>query len=227
LPRKPDVAVVLEPTGLDVVVAHKGVVRWRCHAHGRAAHSSCPQAGENAIYRMAAVVAAIERYARDALSAAAAHPLCGRGTLSVGTIAGGAGVNTVPDRCTIEIDCRFPPGQSSETARQELIACLQSQGLTAGVEHEPPFLSAPALSDADNGPLAARLAACASAAGGTCRTLGVPYASEAAFLAAAGIPTVVFGPGHVEQAHTADEWVAVDEVRRAEETLYRFGIEAG
>jgi len=100
-PRPPEAAVVAEPTRLDVVVAHKGVVRWRCHAHGRAAHSSQPEAGDNAIYRIAAVVTALERYHRQVLADFGSHPLCGQPTLSVGTIAGGISVNTVPDRATI------------------------------------------------------------------------------------------------------------------------------
>ncbi len=69
LPHRPIAAIVAEPTLLDVVVAHKGVVRWRLHALGRAAHSSEPHLGENAIYRLAPVLAALERYARRSFPA--------------------------------------------------------------------------------------------------------------------------------------------------------------
>ncbi len=68
LPRRPDVAVIAEPTQLQVVVAHKGVVRWRCRATGRAGHSSQPQLGVNAIFKMAPVLAALERYQRDVVT---------------------------------------------------------------------------------------------------------------------------------------------------------------
>ena len=112
IPRKPDAALIAEPTGLDVVVAHKGVIRWKCHTRGRAGHSSRPVAGNNAIYAMARVVTALEQYAAGLDAPAAVHPLCGPGTLSVGTIHGGVGINTVPDRCTIEIDFRPPPGDA-------------------------------------------------------------------------------------------------------------------
>ena len=97
VPRRPDVAIAAEPTGLDVVVAHKGVIRWKCHTLGRAGHSSRPIAGNNAIYAMARVVAAIERYAAELGTPGVVHPLCGPGTWNVGTIHGGVSINTVPD----------------------------------------------------------------------------------------------------------------------------------
>jgi acetylornithine deacetylase len=114
LPRPPDAAIVGEPTDLQVVVAHKGVIRWQCTARGRAAHSSQPQAGQNAIYRMARVVSAVERYCDEVLPQQAAHRLCGPPTACVSLISGGASVNTVPDRCTSTIECRVPPGSSPE-----------------------------------------------------------------------------------------------------------------
>ena len=111
----PDAAIVLEPTGLDVVVAHKGVVRWQKPRPRPSCPQLLPACGENAIYRMAGVVTAIEQYAAM-LAGGAAHPRCGSATVSVGTIHGGAGVNTVPDRCTIEID-RPLPGEELDVAR--------------------------------------------------------------------------------------------------------------
>ena len=120
-PRRPDAAIVAEPTNLHVVVAHKGMVRWRCHTVGRAAHSSRPEQGENAIFRMASVLAALERYQSHVVGTLAAHPLCGGPTLSVGTISGGLSVNTVPDRCTIEIDRRLAPGEDPQLAQQQVI----------------------------------------------------------------------------------------------------------
>ena len=92
LPRAPDAAIVAEPTLLNVVVAHKGVVRWRCHVLGRAAHSSNPSAGENAIFGMRHVLHALEDYQTELAHSAETHPLCGGPTLSVGTIHGGISV---------------------------------------------------------------------------------------------------------------------------------------
>jgi acetylornithine deacetylase len=222
-PRTPDCAVVAEPTELEVVVAHKGVVRWRCRARGLAAHSATPGAGDNAIYRMARVLAAIEKYAQDVVATLGTHPLCGPATLNVGTIAGGVSVNTVPDTCTIEIDRRMVPHETHEAARQHLIDYLEGQaGLGFALEHDAPFLQALPLADEHNRPLADRLVAAASGLVEPCRAVGVPYGTDAAVFAAAGVPTVVFGPGSIAQAHTADEWIALDQVQKAAEVYYRF-----
>jgi acetylornithine deacetylase len=223
LGRRPDAAVVAEPTGLAVVVAHKGLIRWRCHAHGRAAHSSQPQWGDNAIYKMARALGVLERYQREVVGTLASHPLCGPATLSVGTIQGGVSVNTVPDRCTIEIDRRCPPGEDPQSARRHLIDYLDREaGLGADLVHDWPSMQGPPLSDADNGPLAERLAVAVIEAGRQRRMIGVPYATDAAFYGRAGVPAVVFGPGQLEQAHTADEWIDLEQLHAAAEIYYRF-----
>jgi acetylornithine deacetylase len=223
IPRLPDAAVIAEPTDLDVVVAHKGVTRWQCHTRGRAGHSCRPEAGENAIYKMAAVLEALQRYHREVLPGLGSHPLCGTATLSVGTIHGGVVVNTIPDRCTIEIDRRLRPGEVAAAAHRHLAEYLASlPGQTEPPTLDPPFMEGPAMSNADNGPLADRLASLVEEVAGRCRRLGVPYATDAAFLAAEGVPTVVFGPGSIAQAHTNDEWISLDQVERATEILYRF-----
>jgi acetylornithine deacetylase/succinyl-diaminopimelate desuccinylase-like protein len=210
-----------------VVVAHKGVVRWRSTTRGRAAHSAQPETGQNAIYRMARVLVAIERYQEEVVGTLGSHPLCGPATLSVGTIAGGVSVNTVPDRCTIEIDRRLAGCEEPGPARRHLIEYLRRQCDAASwLEHEPPFMSGLALGDDANGPLAERLSAAAREVAGACRRVGVSYATDAAVLAAAGVPAVVFGPGSIAQAHTADEWIDLDEVRQAAEIYYRFAAGA-
>lgn len=234
LPRRPDAAIVAEPTQLKIVVAHKGMIRWRCHAHGRAAHSSNPARGDNAIYRMAPVVQLLERYNRDVLAQEAAHSLCGRPTLSVGTIAGGSGVNTVPDRCTIEIDHRLLPHSDPQVAWQRAVDFVSAGLRAAGadesslrqIEHDPPLMQSSGLSEAANGPLADRLAAIVAEVDGPRDRIGVPFGTNAAIYSASGVPTVVFGPGSIEQAHTADEWISLDQLGPASEALYRLMIGA-
>ena len=222
---RPDAAIVAEPTGLDVVVAHKGMVRWRCHTLGRAAHSSQPEAGENAIYRMARLLTVLERYARTVVGqTSAGRQDLGPATLSVGTIQGGTSVNTVPDRCTIEIDRRLLPGEQAEEARRQVIDYVAAATeVDFPIEHDPPFAQGPALSDDANGELAERLATAAAEVTGGCRQRGVRYGTNAALFAAAGVPSVVFGPGGIEQAHTQDEWISLDQVRLAAEIYYRVG----
>ncbi|MFH1268773.1 MAG: M20 family metallopeptidase [Planctomycetota bacterium] len=222
IPGAPDAAVVAEPTGLDVVVAHKGVVRWRCHARGRAGHSSQPEAGENAIYRMARALGAIQRYQREIIGGLGSHPLCGPATVSVGTIRGGVSVNTIPSLCTIEIDRRLPPGEGPQKAYRHLVEHLaRGADLDFPLEHDPPYMQGLPLSDEDNGPLAERLAGIAAEVAGDCRRVGVPYSTDGAFISSAGVPTVVFGPGFIEQAHTDDEWLPLDQLDAAAEILYR------
>ena len=225
LPRPPDAAIVAEPTQLEIVVAHKGMVRWRCHTHGRAAHSSNPSLGDNAIYRMARVVELLERYGQEILPQHGNHPLCGRPTLSVGTIAGGSGVNTVPDRCTIEIDHRLLPGDDPQIAWRRVIdyvsTAIGDAAAVSHIEHEPPLMHSGGLSDAANGRWADRLASVIREVTGTANRIGVPFGTDAAIFSSAGVPTVVFGPGSIAQAHTADEWIAVDQLPLASEILYR------
>lgn len=223
VPRRPDAAIVAEPTGLNVVVAHKGVVRWKCHTAGRACHSAQPEAGENAIYRMARTLGAIQRYAEEVVAAAASHPRCGSATLSVGTVHGGTSVNTVPDRCTIEIDRRLPPGEQPEDARAGLIDYLQRTAeLGFPLLHDPPYMQGMALSDEANGPLSEEFSGHVREVAGKCEELGVPYATNAAAFSAAGIPSIVFGPGSIDQAHTEDEWLPLDQLEQAAEIYYRF-----
>jgi acetylornithine deacetylase/succinyl-diaminopimelate desuccinylase family protein len=224
IPRVPDAALVAEPTGLDVVVAHKGVLRWRLHTHGRAAHSSRPEAGDNAIYRMARVVQSLERYHREVLGSKEADPLCGPATLSVGTIRGGISVNVVPEHSTVEVDRRLMPDENPEEAYRQAIDYVAPRSATGDApQHDPPFLVARPLSHGRNRAVGERLAAVAAEVSGRCRQVGVSYATDAACFAAAGVPSVVFGPGSIEQAHTADEWIALDQLDQAAEILFRMG----
>jgi len=223
LPQAPDVAIVAEPTDLNVVVAHKGTVRWRCHTLGRAAHSSDPSQGDNALYRMARVLQALETYATEVAPTLAEHPLVGRPTLSVGTITGGLSVNTVPDHCTIEIDRRLLPGESPQEAFDHIVAYVNERVTPADqIVHDPPFLPARGLGDEINGPLAERLQAAARPTVADSQIVGVPYGTDAAVFNAAGVPTVVFGPGSINQAHTKDEWLAVDQLKLASQIYYDF-----
>lgn len=221
LSSPPDMAIIAEPTELDVVVAHRGAVRWKVRTRGRACHSSRPSEGVNAIYRMAKVLNVLEQYAADLPASIPAHPLCGPATLSVGRIQGGVSVNTVPDECAIEIDRRLVPGEDGWRARQDVIDMLRER-LDFEPEHDEPWIAGATLSDDNNGELADRLLAHIADVAGPHLKIGVPYGTHASRTAAAGVPSVVFGPGNIEQAHTEDEWIDADQVRLASEVYYRF-----
>lgn len=228
VPRRPDVAIIAEPTDLDVVVAHKGTVRWHCHTHGRAVHSSKPHLGDNAIYHMARVVGALEQYARQVPPTLRQHPLCGAVTLSVGTIRGGVSVNTVPDACDIEIDRRLLPGEDGMSAYRQVIDYIaRAVGADFPLTHEAPYICSRGLADDRNQELGQRLAATVGEVRSRCQCVGVAYGTDAAQIASFGIPSVVFGPGSIEQAHTADEWLSLAELEAASEILYRFARNYG
>lgn len=222
-PRQPDAAIIAEPTDLQVVIAHKGAVRWRCHTHGRAAHSSQPHLGDNAVYKMARVLKALEDYAKYVGKNIPPHRLCGPTTLSVGTIRGGLSVNTVPDLCTIEIDRRLVPGEKAMDVYQQVVDFVRKHpAIDFEVDHEDPYLKGEALSDDKNGELADRLSVVVRELYGCGDKIGVPYGTNASKIASKGIPSVVFGPGSIDQAHTADEWLSIDELTKASEALYQF-----
>ena len=220
-------AVVAEPTGLDIVHAHKGAVRWHLRTSGRSCHSSRPELGVNAIYHMATLLGHVERFAAD-LRDRPAHPLLGLPTLSVGRIEGGTSVNTVPDRCHVEIDRRTLPGEKTPAIAGELDAYLRHHvsGLLDFTSGEP-YLSCPALGNEGSEDLVARLTSVIDDVSRPPRVMAVPYGTDASSIAEAGIPVVVFGPGSIDQAHTCDEWIDLSEVEAAGEILYRLAQEMG
>ncbi len=222
-PRPPDAAIVAEPTSLDVVVAHKGCVRWECRIRGRAVHSSRPELGDNAIYKMARVLAVLERYQREVAPTLGEHARCGRPSLSVGTIAGGLSVNTVPDECTIKIDRRLLPDEDPRVAMKHVVEYLaHDTSIDFPVEHDDPFLPSHGLPDRHNIALGEQLRTTANEIAPGRSLVGVPYGTDASTFQAAGVPSVVFGPGSIDQAHTCDEWIETAQLHTAAEVLYRF-----
>jgi acetylornithine deacetylase/succinyl-diaminopimelate desuccinylase-like protein len=209
-----DGAIVGEPTGLVPVIAHKGVARWEVVTRGRAAHTSKPENGINAIYQMAAV---IERLvARHAVTPPELrHALCGDGTLAVSTIAGGVQVNVVPDECRVQIDRRVLPSEQAQTTWQAVtddLKRLQAESPGMQLESLAPFLLEEGL---DTDPTAAIVSAACAAGRGLVlpdEPAGVPYGTDGSSLSLGGIPVVVLGPGDIDQAHSPDEYVELDQV---------------
>jgi acetylornithine deacetylase/succinyl-diaminopimelate desuccinylase-like protein len=226
-PRAPDAAIVAEPTGFNIVTAHNGVVRWRCHAVGRAAHTSRPDAGVNAIYGMAEIVSSIQQYHQQLQLDGPLHALCGRPSVCVSTIHGGVAVNTVPERTTIDIDRRVGPEENPAEAYGELCRYMAKHANVGQcrVEHEPPFMESRGLTDRGSESLAKSLASLVRDHSRDPRIVGAPYATDAAAIAEAGIPSVVFGPGSIDQAHTADEFISIDELQFATDVFQRIATE--
>jgi acetylornithine deacetylase/succinyl-diaminopimelate desuccinylase-like protein len=220
-------AVVAEPTGLETVVASKGVLRWRVRSHGRAAHSSKPHLGINAITKMSRFLVAAEENLPPKYRTHQ-HPLLGSPTLTVGTIHGGIQVNQVPELCAIELDRRLLPGETQQTVWNELnalISELQSNDPELQIEMEQPMLEDPAMET----PVSARIVQIARSISekvrGTSRVVGVPYGSDASKLARAGISSIILGPGSIDRAHAAEEYVELDQVGLVAEMYTRILLE--
>jgi acetylornithine deacetylase len=199
-----------------VITAHKGNVWLELCTQGVAAHGATPHLGKNAVHEMARIVDLLETVYAAQLRKRR-HPLLGTATVNVGQIAGGTQPNIVPDRCVIKLDRRLLPGDTEADVRREITALLRSKGLHATIALAK---LAPAVAlETDPGlPLVRRFLRSI----GQRKTLGVDYFCDAAVLAAGGIPSVVFGPGNIAQAHTADEWISLAELERGKNLLLRF-----
>lgn len=217
-----DCAIVAEPTLLNIVNAHKGVVRWQLETTGRACHSSRPDQGVNAVYRMAHLLRGVEAYA-EVLHALPPDPVLGPRTISVGRVLGGVSPNTVPDFCLADVDRRLLPGETFETATADLEAFLR--GLPevdfAFTLKQSSSGCAP-LDPAGSVELVKRFGAVIDSVVGNHTVHSVPFGTDASRIAVMGIPTVVFGPGDIAQAHTRDEWVDLAQLEPAAEILFRF-----
>ncbi len=144
--------------------------------------------------------------------------------MSIGTITGGISVNTVPDECVIEIDRRLLPGEDPEQVRQQIIDYVAAYpGVGDVALHDEPFITGLPLSEEHNGALGAALCEVARSVTGKSQIAGVSYGTDAAAISACGVPSVVFGPGSIDQAHTCDEWLDLKELELASEALYQFG----
>ncbi len=228
-PHGADVAIVAEPTMLNIVTRHKGALRWKIRTRGIACHSSTPHLGQNAIYRMATVVDALAGHAEEL--SRTSDPILGPPTLSVGRIEGGQSVNVVPDWCEVEIDRRVIPGEVPLDCLKRVEALLRRRlGEVDWIEFLPPWVNMPALApeaSGQDGWIDVARGAVAKAIGRTPEIMGVPYGTDAGPLGATGVPCIVLGPGHIAQAHTKDEWIELEQVRSAVDAYYQIALALG
>ena len=213
---KADLAIVGEPTQLQVVTAHKGDLWLKVTTRGKSAHGAKPHLGKNAIHSMAQIINLIETDYATTLKKQS-HPLLGQDTVNVGSIRGGNQPNIVTDWCEISIDRRTLPGETSASVLRGLGKFLVKHGLKATI-NDSKGAPAPSLETNPRLPLVQALLASV----GQNSTVGVDYFCDAAILAAGGIPSVVFGPGDIAQAHTATEWISVRQLDQAVAQLVGF-----
>lgn len=209
LPGGPDWSLATEPTGLELVHCHKGVVHARLAARGIAGHSSDPAGGRNAIVLLARAIAALEELAGELLERR--DPRLGSATLSIGTISGGTAPNMIPESAELVLDRRALPNEDAALVRAEIEACLAREGLSEVTVTACDLLKAP-LSTATDHP-AIRYCQSALAAAGLDPVLATAaFGTDAGVFEAAGIPGVVLGPGSIALAHTAREFVPLHQV---------------
>jgi acetylornithine deacetylase len=212
-----DMAVVTEPTDLQIAVGHKGFAWIEVVTRGRAAHGSRPKDGRDAILRMGRVLAKLEALDR-ALQTRPAHPIMGTGSLHASLVAGGRELSSYPDRCELQYERRTIAGESGAEAHAEIegiLRTLRADDPEFEAEARLTFSRPPYELPAGH-PLPRALAA---AAGGDVRAgVGMSFWTDAAVLGHAGIPTVLFGPGGAG-LHSTEEYVNVADVVACRDAL--------
>jgi acetylornithine deacetylase len=224
---RPLACVVGEPTSMKVIRAHKGKVSYRCRVHGFECHSSLAPRGVNAIQYAAEVIAYLTRMSRRF---AAEGPFdrefdIPHTTAHTGVIQGGTALNIVPKDCWFDFEFRYLPGLDPQAmvaevrhfADTELVPEMRRIYDRAGISWEQ-ISGFPALTTDED----AEIAQHAKAASGSNATPGkVAFGTEAGLFSAAGIPTIICGPGDIDQAHKPNEFVALDQVAQCETFLRR------
>ncbi|MGI8774066.1 MAG: M20 family metallopeptidase [Actinomycetota bacterium] len=209
---RPDIGIVGEPTSLRVVRAQRGAAWFRLVTRGVAGHGSAPERGVNAVAHMAEVVRHLKDHVPDL-----EHPLLGAPTISVGTIRGGEKVNIIPASCVLEVDRRSVPPETRDSVIASVEAAIEAARerypeIDASVEL--PFYGKPFEIPASAPVVTAAVDAVASVTGAPAEVIGFRGASDARFIADTGADVIVLGPGDIKLAHTAREFIELDEFHR-------------
>jgi acetylornithine deacetylase len=222
-----DMAVVTEPTDLQIAIGHKGFAWIDVVTRGRAAHGSRPKDGRDAIVRMGRVLTRLEALDR-ALQARPPHPMMGTGSVHASLIAGGRELSSYPDRCELRLERRTVSGENGEQAHDELQQILNALRL-----EDPEFEAEACLTFArppyeipHGHPLPAALAAVVPATVRGAGPIGMSFWTDAAVLGDAGIPTVLFGPGGAG-LHSTEEYVNVSDVVTCRDALAALALNMG
>ena len=217
--------IVGEPTAMQVMIGHKGLRVYRCRVHGLEAHSSLAPSGVNAIEHAARLISrirdiALELSREGPRDESFSVPFV---TMSTGTIRGGTATNIVPRECEFQFDLRYLPGtradevfervrRAADAEQAEMRRAAPGVGIALELAEEAP--------DLNTAPDAAlvRLGARLSAGGAPGR---VPFATDGGHFHRAGVPTIVIGPGSIDQAHKPNEFVALEQLAQCERFLER------
>lgn len=211
-----DFGIVGEPTSLQICPAHKGQIGSIIRTFGKAVHSSMPEKGVNAIEQMSRVISCLSDLDAQLQARGSGHPMCGLGRFSMNVIKGGSVVSAVPDICQMEVDRRILPGETLDEVVADYRARIDAMAndLTDfSYEIAGPTLNIAALDTPLGSPLVKSLERAVETVLGTPPAItAFPGGTDAPNL---GFPCVVCGPGHLEQAHTLNEFVEVDQLVKA------------
>ena len=215
-----DLGIAGEPTSLGIVRACKGCVRWHVEVVGKPAHSSKPHDGVDAIAAGARLLA---RFDEEMRLRTGSHPLLGGPTLVCTGFEAGEGPNTVASRAMLRFDYRYLPGEHGSAVWRhfkDLTAGFRAAALPRArfIVH-PPFIDSSAMDVPESSPVVGLLGAVCRENGLDPEPFGVSYGSDATKMTQAGIATLIFGPGSIDQAHSRDEFVEVAEVAKAARML--------
>lgn len=225
-PDKPRLCIVGEPTEMKPVIGHKGKRSLRCHVHGYECHSALAHEGVNAVEAAAEIVAYLKSLARRFRDEGPYDPdfVPPYTTVHTGRISGGTALNIVPKDCRFDFEFRFLPGVDPEALVEEVVRFastrvepeMKSVRPETGIQFEE-LTSFPGLAiDAEE-----EITQLVFALTGANATGKVSFGTEAGLYQKAGIPTVVCGPGSIEQAHKPDEFISLEQVRACEGFLRR------
>ncbi|MCP3715484.1 acetylornithine deacetylase [Paraburkholderia sp. CNPSo 3281] len=231
---RPAGCIVGEPTGMRPVIAHKGIHTYQCCVRGHAAHSSLTPNGLNAIEYAARLICHIRDLADQFRAQGPFDDLFDvpYTTAQTSLIEGGNAINTVPAECRFSFEFRNLPSVAPEAvfdrieswARENVLPKMRAEHPDAAIEFRR-MSSSPGLDAAEE----AAITQLVRALTGDPQRRKVAYGTEAGLFAQAGIPTVVCGPGHIEQAHRANEYVSLEQLASGERFLQRLiqGLESG
>lgn len=221
-----DAAIITEPSGLETCIAHKGFVWAEIETFGVAAHGSQPQTGIDAIAKMGRVLVELERLDQW-LRSGEPHPLLATGSVHASLIEGGLELSTYPDRCKLQIERRTVPGETAEFVERELDDLLRRAGMgdpAFRAESKMGIVREPFEIEKDAEIVAITRAAAKKVVGHDSIFSGTFGWMDSALLAAAGIPTVIYGPDG-DGAHAASEWVDLDSVEQCRQVYLQIARE--
>jgi acetylornithine deacetylase len=212
-----DAAIVTEPTELRVATAHKGFVWTEIEVTGRSAHGSRPRLGIDAITKTGPILLALDTLNHE-LATRRTHPTLGPGTLHASLITGGREESTIPERCLLTVERRTLPGETLADVEADIAQLLQrcrDSDTELNVASRTTLARDPFDTSPDE-PIVQALQQALTAADPT--PVGVSYWADSAFIAAAGIPTVLYGPNG-DGAHAETEWVSISGTTECARTL--------